>query len=244
MFVVNMKYAMHSVVKMILITFAIMAFPWQPTAQDYKVFDKLLKTYVDPNGRVNYKMLTKEKTAINQVLDQLQKINTQKLNEKARLAFYINLYNLTTLKVIADNYPIKSIKDIKGGKIWDIGLMVLNGKSYSLNELENQLIRGQYKEPRIHFLINCGAKSCPPLHTEAFTEKNIDELMDKRTRQFINDALSNTITPKQIKISKIFDWYQTDFGNLVSFINRYSKTKVLNNAKISFMDYDWDLNKQ
>ncbi len=239
-----MKYAMHSVVKMILITFAIMAFPWQPTAQDYKVFDKLLKTYVDPNGRVNYKMLTKEKTAINQVLDQLQKINTQKLNEKARLAFYINLYNLTTLKVIADNYPIKSIKDIKGGKIWDIGLMVLNGKSYSLNELENQLIRGQYKEPRIHFLINCGAKSCPPLHTEAFTEKNIDELMDKRTRQFINDALSNTITPKQIKISKIFDWYQTDFGNLVSFINRYSKTKVLNNAKISFMDYDWDLNKQ
>ncbi|HMT00561.1 MAG TPA: DUF547 domain-containing protein [Saprospiraceae bacterium] len=229
---------------MILITFAIMAFPWQPTAQDYKVFDKLLKTYVDPNGRVNYKMLTKEKTAINQVLDQLQKINTQKLNEKARLAFYINLYNLTTLKVIADNYPIKSIKDIKGGKIWDIGLMVLNGKSYSLNELENQLIRGQYKEPRIHFLINCGAKSCPPLHTEAFTEKNIDELMDKRTRQFINDALSNTITPKQIKISKIFDWYQTDFGNLVSFINRYSKTKVLNNAKISFMDYDWDLNKQ
>ena len=239
-----MKYAMHSVVKMILITFAIMAFPWQPTAQDYKVFDKLLKTYVDPNGRVNYKMPTKEKTAINQVLDQLQKINTQKLNEKARLAFYINLYNLTTLKVIADNYPIKSIKDIKGGKIWDIGLMVLNGKSYSLNELENQLIRGQYKEPRIHFLINCGAKSCPPLHTEAFTEKNIDELMDKRTRQFINDALSNTITPKQIKISKIFDWYQTDFGNLVSFINRYSKTKVLNNAKISFMDYDWDLNKQ
>lgn len=239
-----MKYAMHSVVKMILITFAIMAFPWQPTAQDYKVFDKLLKTYVDPNGRVNYKMLTKEKTAINQVLDQLQKINTQKLNEKARLAFYINLYNLTTLKVIADNYPIKSIKDMKGGKIWDIGLMVLNGKSYSLNELENQLIRGQYKEPRIHFLINCGAKSCPPLHTEAFTEKNIDELMDKRTRQFINDALSNTITPKQIKISKIFDWYQTDFGNLVSFINRYSKTKVLNNAKISFMDYDWDLNKQ
>ena len=239
-----MKYAMHSVVKMILITFAIMAFPWQPTAQDYKVFDKLLKTYVDPNGRVNYKMLTKEKTAINQVLDQLQKINTQKLNEKARLAFYINLYNLTSLKVIADNYPIKSIKDIKGGKIWDIGLMVLNGKSYSLNELENQLIRGQYKEPRIHFLINCGAKSCPPLHTEAFTEKNIDELMDKRTRQFINDALSNTITPKQIKISKIFDWYQTDFGNLVSFINRYSKTKVLNNAKISFMDYDWDLNKQ
>ena len=239
-----MKYAMHSVVKMILITFAIMAFPWQPTAQDYKVFDKLLKTYVDPNGRVNYKMLTKEKTAINQVLDQLQKINTQKLNEKARLAFYINLYNLTTLKVIADNYPIKSIKDIKGGKIWDIGLMVLNGKSYSLNELENQLIRGQYKEPRIHFLINCGAKSCPPLHTEAFTEKNIDELMDKRTRQFINDVLSNTITPKQIKISKIFDWYQTDFGNLVSFINRYSKTKVLNNAKISFMDYDWDLNKQ
>ncbi len=239
-----MKYAMHSVVKMILITFAIMAFPWQPTAQDYKVFDKLLKTYVDPNGRVNYKMLTKEKTAINQVLDQWQKINTQKLNEKARLAFYINLYNLTTLKVIADNYPIKSIKDIKGGKIWDIGLMVLNGKSYSLNELENQLIRGQYKEPRIHFLINCGAKSCPPLHTEAFTEKNIDELMDKRTRQFINDALSNTITPKQIKISKIFDWYQTDFGNLVSFINRYSKTKVLNNAKISFMDYDWDLNKQ
>ena len=221
-----------------------MAFPWQPTAQDYKVFDKLLKTYVDPNGRVNYKMLTKEKTAINQVLDQWQKINAQKLNEKARLAFYINLYNLTTLKVIADNYPIKSIKDIKGGKIWDIGLMVLNGKSYSLNELENQLIRGQYKEPRIHFLINCGAKSCPPLHTEAFTEKNIDELMDKRTRQFINDVLSNTITPKQIKISKIFDWYQTDFGNLVSFINRYSKTKVLNNAKISFMDYDWDLNKQ
>lgn len=239
-----MKYAMHSVVKMILITFAIMAFPWQPTAQDYKVFDKLLKTYVDPSGRVNYKMLTKEKTAINQVLDQWQKINAQKLNEKARLAFYINLYNLTTLKVIADNYPIKSIKDIKGGKIWDIGLMVLNGKTYSLNELENQLIRGQYKEPRIHFLINCGAKSCPPLHTEAFTENNIDVLMDKRTRQFINDALSNTITPKQIKISKIFDWYQTDFGNLVSFINRYSKTKVLNNAKINFMDYDWDLNKQ
>ena len=235
---------MHAAVKMILITFGIMALPWQPNAQDYKVYDKLLKTYVDPNGKVNYKMLTKEKTAINQVLDQWQKVNTQKLNEKARLAFYINLYNLTTLKVIVDHYPIKSIIDIKRGKIWDVDLMVLNGKTYSLNELENQLIRSPYKEPGIHFLINCGAKSCPPLHAEAFTEKNIDVLMEKRTRQFVNDVHSNTITPKQIKISKIFDWYQTDFGNLILYINRYSSTKISNNAKITFMDYDWDLNKQ
>ncbi len=225
-------------------TFSIMALPGLSNAQDYKEYDKLLKTYVDPKGKVNYKMLTKEKTTINQVLVQWQKVNAQKLNEKARLAFYINLYNLTTLKLITDNYPIKSIKDINGGKIWDTGLLLLNGKTYSLNELENQLIRGQYKKPGIHFLINCGAKSCPPLHTEAFTEKNIDVLMENRTHQFINDPHSNTITPNQIKINKIFDWYQADFGNLISFINRYSKTKVITNAKITFIAYDWDLNKQ
>lgn len=217
--------------------------PSEAESQDYKVYNSLLKNHVDAKGNVNYKQLLKEKKSIDQVLSEWSKIKTSQLHPKARLALYLNLYNLSTLKVILEHYPVKSIKDIKGGKIWDSAFIPLNGALISLNELENEFIRKAYKEPRIHFLLNCGAKSCPPLYQEAFTEKNVDALMETRTQLFINDGRSNVIKQNQVKLCKIFEWYKSDFGDLIVFINKYSKAKVKNNAQILFLEYNWDLNQ-
>lgn len=217
--------------------------PITGTSQDYQAYNRLLKTYVDSDGNVNYKLLKKEKSTINQLFLDWQKIKAHQLSDKARLAFYINLYNLSTIKIILDYYPVKSIKDIKAGKIWDTDLLQVSNQKYTLNELENNLIRTPYKDARVHFLLNCGARSCPPLHNEAFTEKNIDILLDSKTKQFINDTRSNVIKAKQVKLCKIFDWYKSDFGDLVGFINKYSKIKIESKARITFLEYNWELNQ-
>ena len=139
------------------------------------------------------------------------------------------------------NYPLKSITDLDAGKPWDVAWIELGGKKYSLNNIENDIIRPQYKEPRIHFAVNCAAKSCPPMNNAAFTEANLNELLDSRTKNFINSS-ANDISAASIKISKIFDWYKDDFGTVINFLNKYSNTKINSGAKIEYKNYDWSLN--
>ncbi|MEO6039135.1 MAG: DUF547 domain-containing protein, partial [Saprospiraceae bacterium] len=130
-----------------------------------------------------------------------------------------------------------------GGKTWDVKRINLGGKKYSLNQIENEIIRPQFQEPRIHFAINCAAKSCPPLYNHAFTTENLDSTLESRARLFINDKRFNTITAGKATVSKVFDWYGADFGDLRKFLNRYANTQLKAAAAIRFKEYDWDLNE-
>ena len=200
----------------------------------------LLKTYVDNNGNVNYKGFLKDKDALTKYIDKLGKnplLDSASKNE--RLAYYINLYNAATVKLILDNYPVKSIKKI--AKPWDKEWIKVGNKTLSLEDIEHKILR-KIEEPRIHFAVNCAAKSCPPLHNGAWTAENLESNLESSAKKFINNNNYNQITASSAKISSIFDWYAKDFGDVKAYLNKYSNTKLNSGIKIGFTDYNWNLN--
>lgn len=209
----------------------------------HESFNSLLQKNVSTDGKVNYSAIKKNSTTLNTYLTQLAK-QTPAANwtKNAALAYWINAYNAFTIKLIIDNYPTKSITQLSGGKPWDVKFIELAEKKYSLNQIENEIIRPQYKDARIHFALNCGARSCPPLLNIAFTENNIDELLTKRTKQFLQNSSANEIAENNLCLSKIFDWYKADFGNIPSFITKYMGTKISPNVTIEYKEYNWSLN--
>lgn len=210
---------------------------------DYKSWDTFLKKYVSATGDVDYKSIKsnkKELDAITKIFTATSVLPSWSKNDQ--LAFWINAYNVFTIDLIINNYPLKSIQGLDGGKPWDVKRINIGGKKYSLNNIENDIIRPQFKDARIHFAVNCAAKSCPPILNGAFFGKTIDTQLDEVTKKFINNKKYQTITSSNLTLSKIFDWYGADFGNIVTFINKYSNVKVNKSATIAYKDYDWALN--
>ncbi|NNF36443.1 MAG: DUF547 domain-containing protein [Saprospiraceae bacterium] len=208
---------------------------------NHAIWNALLNKYVKA-GKVDYASFKKD-TDLEKYLDLLANNPPESSwSRDEQLAYWINAYNAFTIKLIVDNYPVKSIMDLHNGKPWDVKWINLGSKSYSLNQIENDIIRPQFKEPRIHFAVNCAAKSCPPIANEAFTAANLEQLLEKQTIAFINDTNYNTISSGKVNLSKIFEWYASDFGSLIDFISKYSEKSVSSKASISYMEYDWALN--
>ena len=210
---------------------------------DFKSWDAFLKKYVSATGDVDYKSINanrKELDAITKTFGATSVLTSWSKNDQ--LAFWINAYNVFTIDLIVNNYPIKSIQSLDGGKPWDVKRITIGGKKYSLNNIENDIIRPQFKDARIHFAVNCAAKSCPPILNGAFFGKSLDAQLDEVTKKFVNNAKYQNIVPSKLTLSKIFDWYAVDFGDIVTFINKYSNVKVNKNASITYREYDWALN--
>ncbi len=203
----------------------------------------LLQKHVSSSGVVNYKGLKGDETSLDAYISDLSdQVPGRSDNSKKAKAFWINAYNAFTVKLILDNYPVNSIRDIAGGKPWDKKWINLGSNTYTLNNIEHDILRPMWKDARIHFAVNCAAKSCPPLGNRAFTSGNTDNLLEQLTKQFVNDARSNTISSSSLELSKIFEWYETDFGDLAGFIDKYTTVKIPSNVKITYQDYDWSLN--
>ena len=213
------------------------------TGPNHDNFDAILRKYVASNGDVNYAGIKADQAALNNYLGELEAADVSTMSRKEKLAYWINAYNAYTIKLITDNYPLGSITDLEGGKPWDKKWIKLNGKTLSLNNIENDIIRPQFNEPRIHFAVNCAAKSCPPLLNRAWTAKNLEANFEKQTKAFVNSSSFNQIGGSSATVSKIFEWYAVDFGDLVTFLNKYSSTKLDAGATISYKDYNWSLNK-
>ncbi|NJN34059.1 MAG: DUF547 domain-containing protein, partial [Saprospiraceae bacterium] len=218
----------------------------QTTQIDHQSFDILLKKYVAQSGNVNYKSFKNsatDKAALEEYIKTLStNAPTDKTAKKEKMAFWINAYNALTIKLILDKYPLSKITDLDGGKTWDVKRYTFDGKKLSLNDIENNILRPM-GDARIHFAINCAAKSCPPLANEAFTAENLETLLAKRTKRFVNDDKANALKINEIKVSKIFEWYAKDFGNLIVFLNKYAPIKLEANARILYQEYDWRLNE-
>jgi hypothetical protein len=215
------------------------------TKFDHAAWDQLLQKYVDKTGNVDYTGLQKNKSSLESYLKTLQQnVPTTSWSKSEQLAYWINVYNAFTIKLVIDNYPLKSIKDLHNGKPWDVKWIKIGDKTYSLNNIENDIIRPKYKEPRIHFAVNCAAKSCPPLLNKAWTANNLETNLANQAEKFINSTKYNQISASAVKASRIFDWYKEDFGDLINYLNQFSSTKINNTAKITFVEYDWALNKQ
>ena len=152
------------------------------------------------------------------------------------------MYNAATVKLILDNYPTTSIKELNGGKPWDKESIKLGSNIYSLNNIEHDILRPRFKDPRVHFAVNCASASCPKIANRAFYGNDLEILLEKLTREFVNDPNLNTIQSKSVELSKIFQWYQGDFPNVINFVNQYSDVKVSSSAKKTYKVYNWNLN--
>lgn len=206
-------------------------------------FDALLRKYVSSSGKVNYKGLKNDEGKLNSYLQKLESTVIEKSwNRNKKLAFWINSYNAYTIKLILKNYPVKSIMELNNGKPWDVKWIKLNNRTLSLNNIENDIIRPKFNEPRIHFAVNCAAKSCPPLLNKAWTANNLNTNFDRQAKAFINNSNYNVINSKKVEVSKIFDWYGKDFGDLRTYLNKYSNTQISSGTSINFKSYNWDLN--
>lgn len=217
----------------------------QPTAVSHQIWDGLLKKYVSSSGKVNYSGIKAEKAKLQTYLDVLSKGISSSAPRNEAMAFWINAYNAFTVKLIIDNYPVSSIKKLKGGKPWDSKFIKIGGQSYSLNQIEHEILRKKYFDPRLHFVLVCAAKSCPKLLNKAFTPANVFVEMDKQARYFINNTSKNKISASSVQVSQLFNWYKGDFtkkGSLIAYINKYANTKANTNAKVSYQTYDWALN--
>lgn len=212
-----------------------------PQSVSHEIWDQLLQKYVSNTGKVNYNGLKGEMSQLDSYIKLLSSTYPNgEWSRKEQLAYWINVYNANTVKLILLNYPLKSITDL--GKPWDKQFINVGKISYSLNQIENEIIRPIFQEPRIHFAVNCAAKSCPPLLNEAFTPEKLNNQLDKQTRAFINSS-ANNIAAGKVEVSKIFDWYGEDFGELIAYLNKYASIPIHESAKISFREYDWALNE-
>ena len=212
----------------------------EATLDMHKELDKLLQAHVSSAGKVNYKGIKGDKDRLENYLA-LVSNNKPKASASRdeKLVYWINIYNAYTIKMVVDNYPLNSIKDLEGGKPWDKKWINIKGTTYSLNQIENEIIRPTFNEPRIHFAVNCAAKSCPPLMNKAWNASSLEADLEKATKVFINNTTYNTIDNGKAQVSKIFDWYKEDFADIKKYISKYSGKEV---KEISFKEYDWSLN--
>ncbi|MEO1436328.1 MAG: DUF547 domain-containing protein [Bacteroidota bacterium] len=215
--------------------------PLKP-AFNHDAWDALTRKYVSSSGNVNYAGLRAEKANIENYLELLGANPPQSdWGRSKTIAFWINAYNAFTVKLILDNYPVKSILDLEGGKIWFTKKLKIGDKSYTLDHIEKKILIGGYKDARFHFAVNCAAKSCPKLLNKAFTSNNLESSLDKLTRAYINNTTFNKVSASKLELSQIFEWYAADFGDVKTFINKYTDTDV-SGAPISYIAYDWNLN--
>ena len=210
----------------------------------FKQTDKFLSSNVK-SGKVNYKAINSNKKDLESLVAFVG--TKQKFGSATQeKAFYLNAYNILVIKGIINNYPTKGPMEISG--FFDKKVYQINGANLTLNNIENDIIRKKYNDARIHFALVCGAKSCPPIQSYAFTPEKLYAQLDKVTKQSIQNPAFTKIDAKnnKVSVSMIFNWYKEDFiktkGGVLGFINNYLKTALPANTIIENYNYDWALN--
>lgn len=220
---------------------------------DNTIYAQLLEKYVH-DGIVNYRGLKTEEQKLDLYLAILNRTKPEKLSKNEQFAFYINAYNAYTIKLILKHYPVKSIKDtgtfFKGP--WRIKFCKIGGKTLTLDHIEHKILRPNFKDPRVHFAINCAARDCPPLLSAPYQGAAIDQQLDAGTRAFINHREKNYLKGNKLWVTRIFKWFSEDFDNdPLSFVLAYAEGEFKKNIetdknriKVKYLKYDWSLNGQ
>ena len=211
-------------------------------------------------SRVNYRGILQDRIGLDRYLERVEGVSLEEYrswSQSQRLAFLINAYNAFTVKLIVDNYPVDSIKDL-GGWIstpWKEKFFTLLGKERHLDNIEHDMIRVEFDEPRIHFAVNCAAVGCPALRQEAFVAGRLDEQLEEATRLFLTDARQNRYHAgrERLELSSIFRWYHNDFEHNQGSVEEFVADRITRDpevqerirrkrVKVVYLDYDWSLN--
>lgn len=222
---------------------------------DHSLYGDLLEKYVK-QGIVDYQGFKNEESKLDAYLKVLEETDTHKLSRDEQLAFYINAYNAWTIKLILSAYPdIKSIWDLGSRILWwknpfKKKIVRIEGKAISLDDLEHGMIRPRFKEPRVHFAVNCASKSCPPLISEPYQGSIVNRQLDTSARAFLNNPERNRLEGNTLYVSKIFKWFKDDFNDdVLGFFLRFAQESLKENLtanrekiEVKYLDYDWSLN--
>jgi hypothetical protein len=239
---------------------------------DHSDWDRLLKAHVFElqHGRatqLDYAGMAQERPQLSAYLARLSAVQQQQFDawpKDDQLAFLINAYNAWTVELILSAYPdLTSIKEL--GSLfqspWKKDFIPLLGEERSLDDIEHGLIRGsrRYRDPRIHFAVNCASIGCPALRAEAYNGSTLEQQLEHQTQLFLQDSSRNRSSALRLEVSPIFKWYKDDFAagwrgarSLEQFLALYGDALGLNetqlqrldsgNVRIDFLDYDWNLN--
>ena len=229
------------------------------------LFTQILNDYVH-DGLVNYINL-KEDKRLDKYLEQLENTNPDNLRtDEDKLAFWINAYNAFTLKFIIEEYPVESINDLHWGglylgtllgtTVWDDEKIIINGTKLSLNNIEHDIARKKFNEERVHFAMVCASYSCPQLRDEAYEGFKLNKQLNEQARLFFMDATKNNFDLKKrtAYLSKILNWYSSDFGNddqsILLYVSQFLDREIaddirrnLSQWEIDHLSYNWDLNE-
>jgi hypothetical protein len=203
--------------------------PWAQFLNKYLVTD-------NPDGihMVKYSSVTeKDSEMLDRYIKELEKLKVIGLNKKEQKAYWINIYNALTVKVILDHYPVKSIRDISISSSrgpWDAKLLTIEGKEVSLNDIEHRILRPIYRDERVHYAVNCASLGCPNLSDEPYTARNMEDLLNEGAALYINHPRGIRIEGKRMVLSSIYKWFQQDFGSseeeVMEHLLRYASSEL------------------
>lgn len=232
------------------------ALPAQAQPVDNALFAQVLARHVH-NGSVDYSGLKADPSKLDAYLAQLAAADLPALPERERFAAYINLYNAATIKLILDHFPVASIRDIRSigglfGSPWKQPVVRTRAGTITLDALEHEILRKQFKDPRLHAAINCASKGCPPLLSEPYEAARLDEQLDRAARAFVHSPDRARLTGDTLFVSAIFDWFEADFGGadgVIAFVLRHADPALRESlaarggkVKLKYLPYDWSLN--
>ena len=221
--------------------------------KNYKVVSKIdnnlwnswLKKNVSATGFVNYQQGSLQKTLVLHYLKYLLQIDGEQIRpKKEQLAYYINLYNALVVYGVLKYYPIKGVFQIKNVSFFKLSFYLKN-KKITIDRLEKEVILPKFKNPLVHFALNCASYSCPILLNQAYNRKNISSLLIKNTQIYLQDKRFAKLDTKKkiLHLVELFQWYKKDFPNIKKFYKKYANVTLnLNNYSISYIPYRWSLN--
>jgi len=229
---------------------------------DHAPWGKFLKTYVKPGrdgaNRVAYGTVNEaDKKNLHDYLASLRKVNVANLSRNEQLAYWINLYNALTVRVVIHFYPVDSIQEINltgglfsGGGPWSKDLIRINGEMISLNDIEHRILRPIWRDPRLHYAVNCASVGCPNLAVTPYTAATVNAMLNKAASDYVNSPRGVRHTSNGLILSKIYAWFSEDFGGsetmVLDHIARHASSdtemKIMRSTNVAAYEYDWSLN--
>jgi hypothetical protein len=230
----------------------------------HRAWHALLQEYVvaSPDGlnRVRYAAWKRESHAeLKTYVSSLEAVDVARLDRPEQFAFWVNLYNAKTIEIVLDRYPVKSIKDIRlgGGVIgaitggpWKAKVVTVSSVALSLDDIEHVILRGLFRDARVHYAVNCASIGCPNLGREAFTGAALESQLEAAARAYVNSPRGVRWSGDRLVVSSIFSWFQSDFGGdaagVLAHLARYAepalKARLKRAPTIDEYSYDWALN--
>ncbi len=217
---------------------------------DHSVWNRVLGRIVNEQGLVNYQLLKSDTTELDGYILSLAKAPFDDLGRDDKLALLINAYNAFTIRLILDHYPLESIKDIPSGRRWQGREWQIGRHSWTLNQIEHDECRAKFKEPRVHFALNCASIGCPPMSATAYDGKRIATQLEEQTALVLNDKRWCSVDQdaREVNLTALMKWYKDDFlagsPTLVDFLSRYrDDVGADDHLEVRYADYDWRLNE-